>query len=970
MSRLTVRAAALALPLSIAGSGLLHAHGDVVINWNNVYLENIRATGGPPCPIARAGAMMHVAIYDAVNSIERTHEPFHVALPASPTASREAAAAAAAHHVMKTLYPERIEAFDHELEHSLSEVADGPSKTEGINLGVAVAQAIMDLRADDGTASDPPYTIGSSPGEWRPTHPDFTSPPFNPGWGASVPWTMISGSMFRPGGPAGYTSIAELLASPDYAAQVNEVKELGARVSATRTEHETETAFFWANDRDGTYKPPGHLNHITQVVSEDRGLSLSENARLFALINVAMADAGLVAWDAKYRTDVDLWRPISAIREAGTDSNAATEADPDWEPLNPFTPPFPAYTSGHATFGAVHAAVMRGFFGTDNVTFRITSDDTPGVFRTYERFSDAARENGRSRIFLGVHFQFDADDGYSSGTLLGEYIVQNHLRPLAGFIRGDANASGDINISDPIWILNSLFSGGPLSPCFDAADVNDDDRVNITDALYGIAHQFLGGAAPPAPFPFCGTDLESDPLACPPGSTPCGGPESVGDTDWVVRWNRIAIDASGLDHKPPAPGENRTAFREQMGPGRSSRAVAIVQIAVFEVVNAVAGGYQSYVNLPPAAPGTSLHAAIAQASHDTLAALFPAQAATFAEALADDLAVVGEGSAREKGISLGQSAAAAILALRAGDGSAHPEPVYGVDYIAGNEPGVWRQDPISLLPLALGARWAEVDPFVLSSASQFRVPPPPALASEAYATAFNEVKALGGDGVTTDTERLAEGTYIGTYWAYDGTPSLCAPPRLYNQIAVKIGLEQGSDLVELSRLLALANVAMADAGIAIWESKYHYKFWRPVAGIREAEGDSNPGTEADPGYSPLGAPASNAGGVNFTPPFPAYPSGHAGFGGALFQVLRRFYGTDEIAFTFISDEFNGVTQDDEGNVRPSRPRSFPDLSAAEEENGQSRIYLGIHWSFDKTEGIAQGRLVADEVFENLFAPAP
>jgi hypothetical protein len=217
---------------------------------------------------------------------------------------------------------------------------------------------------------------------------------------------------------------------------------------------------------------------------------------------------------------------------------------------------------------------------------------------------------------------------------------------------------------------------------------------------------------------------------------------------------------------------------------------------------------------------------------------------------------------------------------------------------------------------------------------------------------------------------------IGIYWAYDGTPSLCAPPRLYNQIAVQIADEMGSDGVELARLLALVNVAMADAGIAVWESKYHYNCWRPVAGIREADvgtgptgtGDGNAATVADRSFTPLGAPASNLSGPNFTPPFPAYPSGHAGFGGALFQTLRRFYGTDDIAFTFVSDEFNGQTRDNTGAIRPLMPRSFSTLSQAEEENGQSRIYLGIHWSFDKTAGIAQGRQVGDFVFDNAFAP--
>jgi len=445
--------------------------------------------------------------------------------------------------------------------------------------------------------------------------------------------------------------------------------------------------------------------------------------------------------------------------------------------------------------------------------------------------------------------------------------------------------------------------------------------------------------------------------------------------DAVRRWNEISINASGLDHTPVADGETRV-FGEQLGPGRAGRAMAIVHIAIFDAVVAISGGYRSYTEISRGSGDVSIHAAIAQAAHDTLSVLFPSQAQNFAAALAEDLKLISGGRAKHNGVDLGRRAAAAILELRTNDGSEHAEPRVSVDYITSDDPGRWRQDPISQIPLALGAYWAGVKPFVMESAKQFRVPPPPALDSPDYAAAFEEVKQLGGDGIATPTVRTDEQTGIGIFWGYDGTPSLCAPPRLYNQVTTQIAEQMAVNVVELARLLALVNTAMADAGIAIWESKYYYDFWRPVTGIREADagtgptgqGDGNPATLGDPNFSPLGAPASNLNGPNFTPPFPAYPSGHAGFGGALFQILRKFYGTDRLPFTFVSDEYNGITRDNEGNVRPLKPRSFNSLSEAEEENGQSRIYLGIHWAFDKSEGISQGRKVADYVFDQTFIP--
>ena len=453
-------------------------------------------------------------------------------------------------------------------------------------------------------------------------------------------------------------------------------------------------------------------------------------------------------------------------------------------------------------------------------------------------------------------------------------------------------------------------------------------------------------------------------------------PPAPGDAaNSVRRWNHVAMDANAIDHTPPAPGESR-AFGEQLGPARTGRAFAIIHIAIFDAVNAIAGGFQSYTGIDSAGPDTSMEAAVAQAAHDTLTAMFPSQTPRFDELLREDLQVMADDAAKANGIAVGQRAAAAILALRAGDGSDRPEPLIETEFMTSNKPGKWRQDPISQNPLALGAYWGDVRPFVMTSASQFRAAAPPALTRVSYTLAFNEVKTLGGDGVRTPTVRTPDQTVAGIYWAYDGTPGLGTPPRLYNQIAVQIAGEMGSDAVELARLLALANVALADAGIACWESKYAFQFWRPIAGIRESDpwtgptgaGDYNFLTVGDRTFTPLGAPASNLRGPNFTPPFPAYPSGHATFGGAFFQILRYVYGTDNIPFTFVSDEFNGMTRDNEGRTRPRIARSFSSLSEAEEENGQSRIYLGIHWAFDKTAGISQGRRVADYVFSNAFVP--
>jgi len=425
---------------------------DAVTRWNNVLLDVIRQVGGPPGPIGRGSAMMHGAIYDAVNSIVTTHEPYLIQVPAPSTASIEAACAHAAHDTLVAAFPSTTINLVKARKDALNAIPAGTSATAiaaGKAVGKAAALAMVQARTGDGADVNLPYVTGTQPGDWRETG----APAASPNWPGVTPFTMEEGSQFRPPRPGGYQSKTEMLASTEYAAQLNEVKKLGRFDSSSRTAEQTKIAFFWANDADDTYKPPGQLFEITQTVSALRGLDVVENARLFALVGLAMGDAALVAWDAKYATDLDLWRPVTAIQLANSDGNSATSVDASWEPLatdpdtgNHVTPPFPAYTSGHATFGAAHAGVMRLYFGTDNVTFTAkTEDPNPlvnGVTRAFNSFTEAARENARSRIYLGVHFQWDGDHGFLSGTALAEYIMATRLRPLTGSAAG-ANGNGD-----------------------------------------------------------------------------------------------------------------------------------------------------------------------------------------------------------------------------------------------------------------------------------------------------------------------------------------------------------------------------------------------------------------------------------------------------------------------------------------------------------------------------------------------
>jgi hypothetical protein len=447
------RTAAAVLGLAVVASA--SANADVLNEWNGEWLDTIRAVGGPPCPLARNQAVVFVSMYEAVNSINRTHNPYVRFINFTSPADKYAAAAAAAHEALITLYPSRRAIYDGLFTSQIAQIADGAAETNGIALGRAAARSILAARATDRTDTVPAYVYQNVPGAYRPTPPDFTTPPFNPGWGETKPWCMPEGNHFRPTGPNGFFRMDRLLRSRGYAGQYNEVKSLGRRNSTTRTADQTEIAWFWANDRNGTYKPPGHLMEVTQTVADQEGVSFDDKARLYALAAIAMGDAGLVAWDQKYSTDIDLWRPVSAIRNGHLDNNPLTARDRGWLPLLEFSPPFPAYTSGHATFGAAHAAIMARFFGTDEITFTIGTDEpiVKHVRRTYHRFSDIGRENGISRVYLGVHFRFDADSGFSSGTLLGNYVYDHELLPRD--CSADMNGDGRATAADMRIFQNS-----------------------------------------------------------------------------------------------------------------------------------------------------------------------------------------------------------------------------------------------------------------------------------------------------------------------------------------------------------------------------------------------------------------------------------------------------------------------------------------------------------------------------------
>jgi hypothetical protein len=396
---------------------------DTVYYWHNVLLELFRRQGGGPGPLARAAAIMHGGIFDILNSanwsrqnlIGTGYDRAFALLVFDPLTDDNLAAGITARELLKFVFPSQQAYIDQQYTARHGTTTQ-QAATDAANQEINIVKA---ARTNDGSNAAPTYTFDNVPGAWRRTpNPDCTAP-IDPQFGAVTPFVMSSGSQFRRPLPGGATTYAQLLASSAYTTVFNDVKSLGRVNSTTRTAAQTQIAHFWSNDANGTYKPPGQLLDHTRIVAQSRITNPLRLSRLFAQASFALADAAIAAWDAKFRTPVDLWRPVSAIQLADTDGNANTAADPSWLPLGP-SPCFPAWVSGHATLAGAWSRVMITEFG-DAVTYTAGTEDpnAVGVTRTFTSFTNAAIEDARSRIYLGVHYQFDADDGRATGTNIG-----------------------------------------------------------------------------------------------------------------------------------------------------------------------------------------------------------------------------------------------------------------------------------------------------------------------------------------------------------------------------------------------------------------------------------------------------------------------------------------------------------------------------------------------------------------------
>jgi vanadium chloroperoxidase len=433
--------------------------------------------------------------------------------------------------------------------------------------------------------------------------------------------------------------------------------------------------------------------------------------------------------------------------------------------------------------------------------------------------------------------------------------------------------------------------------------------------------------------------------------------------DPILFWNAVALEANRLDHTGAMEAEH------QRGPTLSSRALAIVHLAMHDAFFGVAAvaaipgpgpaSKKLYLLSPPIWSGgnspVKRSAAVSGAAATTLCTLYSGMRATFEAKLTE---ISGINGTDDAAFSFGRRVALAVLDTRGKDGVTPKDE----DHAASPGHLRHRPDPYNPTQGYLGVAYGKTPTFAVTTWQA--LDPPPAEASARYKDDYKEVYEKGGAAELNTTTRSPDETAIGLYWAYDGASKIGTPPRLYNQIVREVATTQNNTTEKNARLFALINCAMGDAGIHAWHWKYCYDLWRPVVGIREDDKSTGPAATpdkkitppCDPFWKPLGAPRSNEPKPSFTPPFPAYPSGHATFGAATFEMVRLFYGhnnqktEDPFGFTFVSDELDGKTTEGDGSVRTRHHRKYDSMTEAMYDNSVSRIFLGVHWRFDGTSG--------------------
>src|SRR5438128_2656366 len=385
--------------------------GAIVIAWNKELLNIVKTPGAQPTSVhpTRSFAILHAAIYDAVVSITRDAPAYVFSVNAPRSARPDAAAATAGHDTLVALYPTMKATLDQQLASELATIPNGAGKQQGIQVGQAVAARLIAIRANDGSAATPqPFVPGTQPGNYRSTPPNFPAPVFT-NWGNVTPFVLNNAAQFRPDPPPALTDQA-------YAQALNEVKSLGQNTSTTRTPEQTVIAKFWAGPIWNTW------NEIAENAALAHHTNLETTARLFAALNLSLADSAIAFYDAKYH--YQLWRPVTAIREANRDGNPATIGDPTWTPLA-VTALDPSYPGAHSTISSAGATVLSTFFGNQD-HIRVTSDVLPGVVRTFGSYNDVATEAGLSRIFAGQHTRIDHEAGLQLGNNVAQFVI-SHL---------------------------------------------------------------------------------------------------------------------------------------------------------------------------------------------------------------------------------------------------------------------------------------------------------------------------------------------------------------------------------------------------------------------------------------------------------------------------------------------------------------------------------------------------------------